>query len=109
MLANEQLSEPVAGLPAVDARGQGGLLDVTLDPQFATQRADLLELLRAASDGSNNTAVARGKFVDGAAPRVDDVQVIYHQSPLAGSRQHYGSRLVWHRDGTLFVTRAIVR
>ena len=43
-----KLSEPVAGLPAVDARGQGGLLDVTLDPSFATQQTHLLELRRAA-------------------------------------------------------------
>ena len=104
VLANEKLSEPVAGLPAVDARGQGGLLDVTLDPQFATNGLIYWSYSEPQTDGSNNTAVARGKFVDGAAPRVDNVQVIFHQSPFPGSRQHYGSRLVWHRDGTLFVT-----
>ena len=53
----------------------------------------------------NNTAVARGKFVDGAEPRVENVQVIYHQAPSLDSVQHYGGRLVWNRDGTLFVTQ----
>ena len=53
----------------------------------------------------NNTAVARGKFVDGAEPRVENVQVIYHQAPSLTSTQHYGGRLVWNRDGTLFITQ----
>ncbi len=53
----------------------------------------------------NNTAVARGKFVDGDAPRVDNVQVIYHQAPSLQSTLHFGSRLVFGRDGTLFVTQ----
>jgi glucose/arabinose dehydrogenase len=50
--------------------------------------------------------VARGKFVDdAAAPRVDDVQVIYHQTPSFASALHFGSRLVFARDGTLFITQ----
>ena len=56
--------------------------------------------------GVNNTAVARGKLVDdAAAPRVENVQVIYHQAPTLNSRLHFGSRLVFGRDGTLFVTQ----
>ncbi len=99
------MSEPVAGLPAVDARGQGGLLDVELDPGFASTRLIYWSYSEPQADGTNNTAVARGVFVDGTAPRVDDVQVIYHQVPSLNSRQHYGSRLVFARDGTLFVTQ----
>src|SRR5690606_38105815 len=53
----------------------------------------------------NNTAVARGRFVDGAAPRVENVQVIYRQAPSVVSSGHYGSRLVFGRDGTLFITQ----
>jgi glucose/arabinose dehydrogenase len=105
VLSNEQLSAPVAGLPAVDARGQGGLLDVTLDPQFASNGLIYWSYSEPQADGSNNTAVARGKFVDGAAPRLDDVQTIYRQGPSLASRMHYGCRLVWNRDGTLFVTQ----
>jgi glucose/arabinose dehydrogenase len=56
-------------------------------------------------DGVNNTAVARGKLVDGTAPRVEDVKVIYSQRPSLNSRAHFGSRLVWARDGKLFVTQ----
>lgn len=97
-------SEPVAGLPAVDARGQGGLLDVTLDPAFASNGLIYWSYAEP-GDGVNNTAVARGKFVDGTAPRVDSVQVIYHQRPSLDSRQHYGSRLVFARDGTLYITQ----
>jgi glucose/arabinose dehydrogenase len=96
-------SEPVAGLPAVDARGQGGLLDVTLDPKFAANKLVYWSYAEP-RQGGNNTAVARGTFVDGTAPRLDNVQVIFHQTPILESRLHFGSRLVWHRDGTLFVT-----
>ena len=52
----------------------------------------------------NNTAVARGKFVDGAAPKVENVQVIFHQAPSLASPLHFGGRLVFNRDGTLFIT-----
>ena len=64
--ADGKLSEPVAGLPAVDARGQGGLLDVALDPAFATNSLIYWSYAEPREGGVNNTAVARGKFVDGA-------------------------------------------
>lgn len=99
----KQLSEPVAGLPAVDARGQGGLLDVSLDPAFAKNSLIYWSYAQP-GEGVNNTAVARGKFVDGAAPSVTDVQVIFKQAPSLDSRLHFGGRLVWAKDGTLFVT-----
>jgi len=102
------LSAPVTGLPAVDARGQGGLLDVALDPAFAKNNLIYWSYAepKAGEAGVNNTAVARGKFVDdAAAPRVDEVQVIYHQRPSLNSPLHFGSRLVFGRDGTLFVTQ----
>jgi glucose/arabinose dehydrogenase len=102
--ADGKLSEPVAGLPAVDARGQGGLLDVSLDPAFASSHLIYWSYAEPRDNGMNNTAVARGRFVDEAAPRVEDVQVIFHQVPSLNSQQHYGGRLVWARDGTLFVT-----
>lgn len=103
--ASGQLSEPVAGLPAVHARGQGGLLDVALDPDFASNGLIYWSYAEPRDGGANNTAVARGKLVDGDAPRVDDVQVIYHQEPSLASNLHFGSRLVFGRDGTLFITQ----
>jgi glucose/arabinose dehydrogenase len=102
--ADGTLSEPVAGLPPVDARGQGGLLDVALDPAFASNGI-IYRSYAEPGDGVNNTAVARGRFVDGPSPRLENVQVIYHQRPSLASRQHFGSRLVFARDGTLFITQ----
>ena len=99
------LSEPFTGLPAIDARGQGGLLDVALDPQFARNRLIYWCYSEAQEGGMNNTAAARGKFVDGDAPKVEDVQVIYHQTPAMNSTLHFGCRLVFGRDGTLFVAQ----
>ena len=99
------LSDPVAGLPAVDARGQGGLLDISLDPDFAANKRLYWSYAEPRDGGVNNTAVARGTFVDGAAPRVENVQVIYRQTPALNSPLHFGSRLVWGRDKTLFITQ----
>ena len=98
------LSEPVAGLPEVDARGQGGLLGLALDPNFASNQVIYWSYAEPRAGGVNNTAVAKGRLVDGAAPRVDNVQVIFHQEPSLNSTLHFGGRLVFGRDGTLFVT-----
>ncbi len=102
--ADGMLSEPVAGLPAVDARGQGGLLGLALDPAFATNQTIYWSFSEPQAGGGNNTAVGKGRFVDGAAPRLENVQVIFHQVPSLNSQLHFGGRLVFGRDGTLFVT-----
>ncbi|MDQ3069863.1 MAG: PQQ-dependent sugar dehydrogenase, partial [Acidobacteriota bacterium] len=68
------LSAPVAGLPAVDGRGQGGLLDIALDPAYARNQLIYWSYAEPRDGGTNGTAVARGRFVDGAAPRVENVQ-----------------------------------
>ncbi len=95
------VSEPVAGVPAVFAEGQGGLLDVVLDPDFAANSTIYLSYAEPAADGTNGTAVARARL-DGQ--RLDDVKVIFRQQPKFSSRHHFGSRLVFARDGKLFVT-----
>jgi glucose/arabinose dehydrogenase len=105
MTAAGALSAPVSGLPMVDGRGQGGLLDVALDPAFADNRLIYWSFSEPQGGDENNTAVARGRLVDGAAPRVENVEVIYHQAPSLNSPLHFGSRLVFARDGTLFVTQ----
>jgi glucose/arabinose dehydrogenase len=102
--ADGTMSEAVEGLPAVDARNQGGLLDVVLDPAFATNQLIYWSYSEPRDNGGNNTAVARGRFVDGTPPKVENVQVIFHQVPSLESTLHFGGRLVWRRDGTLFVT-----
>lgn len=101
--ADGTLSAPVSGLPMVDTRGQGGLFDVVLDPAF--QKNGLIYWAYAEpGNGVNNTAAARGRFVDGPAPKVEDVQVIFHQAPSLNSTLHFGGRIVFSRDGTLFIT-----
>ncbi|UTP38882.1 PQQ-dependent sugar dehydrogenase [Phenylobacterium sp. LH3H17] len=98
--ADGKLSQPVAGLPAVDARDQGGLLGIAVDPAFA--RNGLIYWAYAETDpaGGNHTAVARGKLAGNA---LENVQVIFRQTPSLDSTKHYGGRLVFARDGTLFV------
>jgi aldose sugar dehydrogenase len=96
---------PVAGVPMVDGRGQGGLLGLALDPNFATNRLLYFSFSELQPDKTNNTAVGRGQFVDDpAAPRLENVQVIFHQQPSLQSQAHFGGRLVFRRDGTLFIT-----
>jgi glucose/arabinose dehydrogenase len=95
-----RLSEPLADVPEVLHRGQGGLLDVALDPAFATNSTIYLSYSEPGSDGAG-TAVARARLTDGG---LQDVAVIFRQHPKVDARIHYGSRLVFSRDGTLFVT-----
>ncbi len=97
-----RISEPLAGVPEVLARGQGGLLDVALDPRFADNRLVYLSYSEPGAGGAAGTAVARGRLGEG---RLEDVRVIYQQQPKVRSSLHFGSRLVFARDGTLFVTQ----
>jgi glucose/arabinose dehydrogenase len=101
-----KVAAPIAGVPAVDARGQGGLLDVALDPAFAANRRVYLSYAEAgtgAEAGRNGTAVARG-VLSNDSTRLSDVQVIFRQTPKIDSTAHFGSRLVFAPDGTLFIT-----
>lgn len=97
-----RLGEPLSGLPAVDAGGQCGLLDVVLDPKFGDNALVYWSYAEAAEAGAggNSTAVARGRLQGNG---LADVQVIFRQQPKVSSRQHCGSRLVFARDGRLFV------
>ncbi|HEY7655926.1 MAG TPA: PQQ-dependent sugar dehydrogenase, partial [Burkholderiales bacterium] len=95
------VSEPVAGVPAVHAQGQGGLLDVALDPAFAQNSVIYLSYAEPGADGTNGTAVARARLEGG---QLADLKVIFSQQPKFKSNHHFGSRLVFARDGSLFVT-----
>ena len=99
-----KLSPPVAGLPPLVHNSQGGLLDVALDPGFARNRLVYWSFSQANPDGTNHTAVARGRLVDGETPRLEAVQQIFRQTPSLASPRHYGSRLVFAPDGKLFIT-----
>jgi len=100
-----KVSAPIKqGVPVVHGVGQGGLLDVALDPNFAANQMIYWSYSEPGSDGRNNTAVAKGRLVDGATPRIDNIKVIWRQTPSLQSNQHFGSRVVFAKDGTLFVT-----
>jgi glucose/arabinose dehydrogenase len=100
--ATGQVGEPIAGLPEVDPRGQGGLLDVALSPSFATDRT-LFWSFTEPRQGGNGTSVGRGVLsADGR--RLDQVRVILHTRPTYANNMHYGSRLAFGPDGNLYVT-----
>ena len=97
------LSPPVAGVPHVFALGQGGLLDVALDPEFDTNHIMYLSFAEPADDGkAAGTAVVRALFADSA---LRNVRVIYRQDPKVVSDAHFGSRIAFRRDGTMFITQ----
>ena len=95
-----RLSEPLGGVPEVAAQGQGGLLDVALSPGFAQDRLVYVSFSEH-GDGGAGTAVARGRLGERG---LEGTQVIWRQQPKVGGGNHWGSRLVFRRDGTLFVT-----
>ena len=96
------LSEPVAGLPEVSARGQGGLLDVVPHPKFTENRLIYLSFAEPREQG-NATSVMRARLSEDLA-RIDEVKVIFRQQPAYDGGNHFGSRLVFDRTGALFVT-----
>lgn len=103
---NGKLSPPILdGVPEVAAIGQGGLLDVLLAPDFATSGLIYLSYGEPRGEGKNGTTVARAKLVtEGDGAKLEDLKVIFRQEPAAKSGHHFGSRLVWAKDGTLFIT-----
>ena len=107
--ADGRLNPPVAGVPAVAATGQGGLLDVVLDSGFAANRTVYVCYAEPACDGTsgNSTALARARLSDDRT-RLEDVRVIFSQRPKVASRLHFGCRIVeamkgGRPDGTLFL------
>ncbi|HET9455523.1 MAG TPA: PQQ-dependent sugar dehydrogenase [Gemmatimonadaceae bacterium] len=95
------ISPPLPGVPRVAAVNQGGLLDVALDPAFASNSIIYLSFSEP-GEGGTSTAVARARLT---ATGLQDVRVIYSQVPKVGSSGHFGSRIVFRRDGTMFVTQ----
>jgi glucose/arabinose dehydrogenase len=101
--ATGETGEPIAGVPPVVARGQGGLLDVALSPAFASDRTVYWSYSEPRKDGGNATSVARGRLsADGR--RLEQVRVIFRAMPSYDGDKHFGSRLTFAPDGMLFVT-----
>lgn len=101
--ADGKLSEPIKGLPKISARGQGGLLDVALDPNFAQNRLVYMSFAEDRGEGKNGTSVARGRLNENGTA-LEGTEVIFRQEPSYAGTHHFGSRLIFDRDGNLFVT-----
>jgi glucose/arabinose dehydrogenase len=97
--ADGRLGAPLAGLPKVDDGGQCGLLDVVVDPAFA-QNQRIWFTYAEAGEGGNSTAVARARL---QGDRLTDVLTVFSQKPKVASRHHCGSRIVFDRQGRLWV------
>lgn len=91
---------PIDGLPEITAQGQGGLLDVALHPQFQDNQLVYLSYV-AAGTGGIGTEVARGRLIN---HRLADVEILFRMQPKSRGGRHFGSRLVFDREGYLFIT-----
>lgn len=98
-----RVSPPIAGVPRVDPRGQGGLLDVAVHPEFARNRLIYLTYAEPGPGGVNSTAAARGRLSEDGT-RLTGVEVIFRQTPKLASTLHYGSRLVFDGKGHIYIT-----
>ncbi len=98
-----KLSPPVEGLPPIFVRGQGGLLDVILDRNYA-QNKTVYFCFADPFDGGGRTALARARLDDGAKPRLDDLKIVFRQEGPPSTGNHYGCRIVHMPDNNLFLT-----
>lgn len=97
-----KLSAPLSGVPQVWAKGQGGLLDVVLSPSFAEDRWVYVSYAEGGEGAKAGTAVGRARLSDDLT-ELDNFEVIFRQSPKLSTGNHFGSRLVFDRDGYLFI------
>lgn len=97
------VGEPIAGLPTIDAGGQGGLLDIAADSAFASNRRIYLCYSEASADGSaNSTALGSARLSDDGR-RLEQWRLLFSQRPKVASRLHFGCRIVESPDGHLFL------
>lgn len=101
--AEGRVGAPLSGVPEVWAKGQGGLLDVVLSPTFKKDRLVYLSYAEGGGEGDKaGTAVGRGRLSSDLT-RLEDFNVIFRQEPKLSTGNHFGSRLVFDRDGYLFI------
>jgi glucose/arabinose dehydrogenase len=104
ILSDGKLSKPVRGVPKVTASGQGGLLDIAVSPNFASDHLIYFSFSQPGRGGSG-TAVARARLVrEGETNRLENVDTIFSMKKKTSTSHHFGSRLVFAPDGTLFIT-----
>jgi glucose/arabinose dehydrogenase len=97
-----QIGEPITGLPAVVKGGQGGLLGVTLDPDFASNRM-VYWVFSEAAQGGNLTAAAKGKL-SADERSIENATVIFRATPAHNNNMHYGGRILVSREGHVFIS-----
>jgi len=97
-----QLSAPITGLPDVNSKGQGGLLGLTIDPQFSTNRM-VYWVFSENRPGGTLTAVAKGKLSDDEK-KIENATVIYRATPAHDGTLHYGGRILFDKQGNLVVS-----
>ena len=97
------ISDSLLGVPSVYVSGQGGLLDIAVDPDFANNRWVYFSYSENRGNNQNGTSVARGKLSENERS-LEDVTVIFRQMPAWNSTLHFGSRLVFDREGYLYIT-----
>lgn len=97
------ISDPIKGVPKVFATGQGGLLDVALDPEFENNRYVYLSYAEPGPDSTASTALGRGTFEN---DELKDFKVIFRMEPKVIGPNHFGGRIVFTDDGKLFLTLA---
>lgn len=99
------ISAPVAGVPEVADWGQGGLLDVALDPEFSSNNLIYISYSEPVGRRDARTSLLRAVLVQGgSAPRLENVRILFQQQPALSGGRHFGSRIVFADDGTLFLT-----
>lgn len=102
--ATGKVGEPLAGLPPIATKGQGGLLDVVLAPDFASSKKIYFSYAEPSEgdlSGRNSTAVS---FATLNGNKLENLTRVFSQQPKINSNHHFGSRLVWAPDGSLFIT-----
>lgn len=97
-----KISAPITGLPKVDTNGQGGLLDIALDPKFESNRMVYWTFAHPEA-GGNLTAVAKGKL-SADDKTIEGAQIIYKAGPVYNGKLHYGGRIIFDKEGNLIVT-----
>ena len=102
--ADGRLGAPVAGLPRVAAGGQGGLLDVALDADFARNRRLYFCFAEPGGEGGGSSTALASATLAQDASTLQDVKVIFRQQPKVASNLHFGCRIVQAPDGNLFLT-----
>lgn len=103
--AGGQVSRPLQGAPKAVAGGQGGMLDVAVAPDFASSREVFISFTEARRNGRTGTSIARLKLEGtGDRARLTGQKIIFRQQPASRSGRHFGSRIVFAPDGTLFIT-----